>query len=549
MPLPPDLQRIHERLNTDLPYFLAEAPIMVLDKRGALVNFKLNRAQQFIHNRLEEQKKRTGRVRALILKGRQEGCSLYMTARNYHKISRTPGISALLISHQGDATVHLFSMVKRYQSHIDAALRPEEVATNRTQLKLAALESQFYVGTAGNENVGRSSTNQVFHWSEAAYTPNAEAIQDGAMQTVPDMDGTEIVIESTADGPTGLFYNMCQDALHGRGKYQLVFVPWWWMDEYEDKEDDHSALDPQEEEYLAQNLSEYPLPIARKKILWRRNKILEFSGGGGFDKGLRKFCQVYPANPIEAFQSSGKGLFNAGAITAARANKTLTDENAPIIVGIDSAGAGEGADRTIIVARQGRHVLEKIAVPRQPNMDMAVAGVGIQVINRLGAAMCFVDIGYGHGTVDRMHELGYRRQVQGVGFGEGAIRNDVFLNKRSEMICEAADWINGGGVRIPDDDEFHSDLAAIPLDNTTSNGLRYIVPKKDIKKLNNGKSTDVLDAFVLTFAYPVRGNGFISGAVGRNGEIGGANSWKKKDGVKSPLSSVDRTRGGGGGRR
>ena len=544
-PLPPDLQAVHERLNRDLPYFFAEAPIKVLDKKGQLVTFKLNRAQQYIHDKLEEQKRKTGSVRALILKGRQEGCSLYLTGRNYHRVSRTPGVSALLISHEGKATDHLFSMIKRYQKHIEPALCPEEAAANRNQLKLAALESQFLVGTAGNEDIGRSGTNQVFHWSETAYTDNAEAIQDGAMQTVPDLPGTEIVIESTANGPNGLFYNMCQDALHGRGRYQLIFVPWWWMDEYE-LEDDRSALDPSEETYLAQNLGgEYPLPVARRKILWRRNKILEFAGGGGYEKGLRKFCQVYPANPIEAFQSSGKGLFNAAAIVAARANKTLTDEAAPIIIGIDSAGAGEGADRTIIVARQGRHVLEKIAVPRQPNMDMAVAGVGIQAINRLGAAMCFVDIGYGHGTVDRMHELGYRRLVQGVGFGEGAMRSDVFLNKRSEMICTAADWINGGGVRIPDDDEFHSDLAVIPLDNTTSNGLRYIVPKKDIKKLNNQKSTDVLDAFVLTFAYPVR-PGVVSGAVtGMKGGDASVGGWKKKDGGKSPLSSMDRTRGGG----
>jgi hypothetical protein len=544
MTLPPELQAVHDRLNTDLPYFLEEAPIMVLNKQGLLVNFRLNQAQRFIHKKLEEQKKKTGMVRALILKGRQEGCSLYLTARNYHLTTRIPGLSALLISHQGQATQHLFSMISRYHKYTNPLLRPETGAANRTQLKFSDIESQFTVGTAGNEDIGRSSTNQIFHWSEAAYTDNAPAIQDGAMQTIPNLPGTEIVLESTANGPVGLFYNMCQDALHGRGEYQLVFVPWWWMDEYEALFDDGlSELSEEEQEYAVANLGEYTPKRQRAKLLWRRNKIFEFADGGGFEKGVRKFRQIYPANPIEAFQASGEGLFNGGAITAAR-KSTIDDEGAPLIMGVDSAGNGMDGDRTIIVFRRGRRITDFIPIPKQPNMDMAVAGVCIREINARGVDMCFVDIGYGHGTVDRLHELGYRRVVQGVSFSERAMRPDIFLNKRSEMIVGMADWVNGGDVRIPDDNQFHSDLASIPLDRTTSNGLRFIVPTSEIKKLNHGKSTDILDAAALTFAYPVRRS--VSGAVGRRSGAGGGTGeagmagWRKKDGGKSELESRKR---------
>ena len=533
MSLPPELQAVHDRLDTDLPYFMEEAPILVLDKKGHLVKFKLNQAQRFIHKKLEAQRAKTGMVRALILKGRQEGCSLYMTARNYHKVSRQMGMSALLISHQGQATSHLFSMISRYQKHTDPILQPVLGAANRTEMKLSDLESRFTVGTAGNDDVGRSGTNQLFHWSEAAYTDNAAAIQDGAMQTIPDMPGTEIVLESTANGPVGLFYNMCQDALN----YILVFVPWWGMDEYQSLVDDNSEFTEEEQKYSDENFGacaetgqrDYSPKERRLKILWRRNKILEFADGGGFEKGVRKFRMIYPANPIEAFQASGEGLFNGGAITAARKSK-LEDEAAPLVMGVDSAGNGPDGDRTIIVFRRGRRITDFITVPKQANMDMAVAGVCIREINARGVDMCFVDVGYGHGTIDRMHELGYRRVVQAVSFGEGAMRNDVFLNKRSEMICTFADWMNAGNVRIPDNDEFHSDLAVIPLDRSTSNGLRFIAPKAEIKKLHNGKSTDILDAAVLTFAYPVRRQN--TGGPGSSDA-----GWKKKDAGKSPLKS------------
>ena len=149
----------HHRLNTDIPFFFEKAPLIVKNKAGELVTFKLNRAQQHIHNCLEKQLRETGKVRALILKGRQEGCSLYMTGRNYVK-ARQPGRSCLLISHDGKATDHLFSMIKRYQKYINPALRPVEGAANRYQLVLSELESSFSVGTAGNEDIGRGGTHQ-----------------------------------------------------------------------------------------------------------------------------------------------------------------------------------------------------------------------------------------------------------------------------------------------------------------------------------------------------------------------------------------------------
>jgi hypothetical protein len=224
---------------------------------------------------------------------------------------------------------------------------------------------------------------------------------------------------------------------------------------------------------------------------------------------------------------------------AARKNLALTDENAPLIMGVDSAGGGEDSDRTILAFRRGRVFEEYITVPKMPNMDMALAGVVVNEIKKRKVDMCFMDVGFGHGTIDRLHELGYRRVVQAVGFGERALRPDVYMNKRSEMLIEASEWINERGVRIPDSDELHSDLAAVPIDETTSNGLKYIKPKKDIKKLLGGKSTDIFDAFALTFAYPVRKSttGAVNGAVGVDG--GG---WAKKDGGKSPLSSRNRRR-------
>ena len=75
-------------------------------------------------------------------------------------------------------------------------------------------------------------TIQLFHASEAAYWPNAEAHVAGALQAVPDEPDTEIIIESTSAGRLGLFYEMCAAAMRGEGEYILVFIPWFWQREY-----------------------------------------------------------------------------------------------------------------------------------------------------------------------------------------------------------------------------------------------------------------------------------------------------------------------------
>lgn len=62
-----------ERVFGSLPLFAANF-LHIRTKSGQVRYFDLNRAQEYLHSRLEEQLEKTGRVRALILKGRQQGC-------------------------------------------------------------------------------------------------------------------------------------------------------------------------------------------------------------------------------------------------------------------------------------------------------------------------------------------------------------------------------------------------------------------------------------------------------------------------------------------
>src|SRR5690606_30906 len=68
--------------------------------------------------------------------------------------------------------------------------------------------------------------------SEYAFYKDAARISLGLLQTVAEMDDTEIIKESTANGMDNDFYMDWQEAKNGASRYQAIFVPWYWQEEY-----------------------------------------------------------------------------------------------------------------------------------------------------------------------------------------------------------------------------------------------------------------------------------------------------------------------------
>lgn len=104
---------LRQRLKDELPHY-AEACLKIRSKAGRIEPLVLNGVQRFIHERLEAQRKATGRVRALILKARQPGVSTYVGARFFWKVTHGRGLKAFILTHRDQATANLFAMAKRY---------------------------------------------------------------------------------------------------------------------------------------------------------------------------------------------------------------------------------------------------------------------------------------------------------------------------------------------------------------------------------------------------------------------------------------------------
>src|SRR5205823_9894936 len=80
------------RAGLDADYALFAREILrIRTKAGAVAPLAFNRAQSHVHAALEAQRASLGRVRALILKGRQQGCSTYyIGGRRSPRLPRSP---------------------------------------------------------------------------------------------------------------------------------------------------------------------------------------------------------------------------------------------------------------------------------------------------------------------------------------------------------------------------------------------------------------------------------------------------------------------------
>ena len=65
-----------------------------------------------------------------------------------------------------------------------------------------------------------------------SYQSRRGIIASGILQAVPKAPGTEVILESTANGLSGLFCSVCKAAERGDSDYHLIFIPWFWNEEY-----------------------------------------------------------------------------------------------------------------------------------------------------------------------------------------------------------------------------------------------------------------------------------------------------------------------------
>jgi hypothetical protein len=311
--------------------------LKIRPKKGSLTCLHLNRAQQ------EYSRKCTRRN--IVLKARQLGITTYVAARYFIQTITRPGTLTVQVAHNEESAQAIFRVVHRFWEKLPKAMQEGALIRSRAnvrQIVFPKLDSEYRVETA-DDNAGRGMTIHNLHCSEVSRWPRngLETLASLRAAVVPDGD---IVLESTANGATGVFYEEWQKA--GETGYTQHFFPWWFEPQYQEEKWLPQTPTPEEIELVTKH------GLSEAQIAWRRMRW----------KDLRRLAaQEYAEDPVACFLASGECVFDLEAVeqASARSGQPFESEDngrmltwfpptagRRYIIGVDTAGGGSEGDYT-----------------------------------------------------------------------------------------------------------------------------------------------------------------------------------------------------------
>ena len=296
----------------------------IVDEHGKAVRFEPNEEQlDFVDNL---------HTRNLILKARQLGFSTLIELLELDQSIFNANHNGVVIADTLPNAGKLFGKIEfaygKLPDQLQAAV-PLKSKASKSSLEFGH-GSTVYVSTSA-----RGGTVQLLHVSEFGkiarkFPERAAEIVSGAFESVP-ADGV-IVVESTAEGASGPFWDLCELALKRKAEgapetpldWRIHFYPWFAKGAY--------RLDPAlvivsdtEHKYFNKLQAELGITIDPQQRAWYVKK----------KETLRRLMKrEYPSTPQEAFEQAVEGAVFGEEMTAIREAGRITvvplDVNYPV---------------------------------------------------------------------------------------------------------------------------------------------------------------------------------------------------------------------------
>lgn len=300
----------------------------IRDKKGRKVKFKLNWAQRELLQNLHNQN--------IVLKVRQIGCTTFSSILFLDHCFWCSNIASGIIADKRESSEEIFySKVKYALDNMPSWCKDFNQSTNDN-----ARELRFSNGSSYRVSTGlRSGTLQNLHISEfgkicSNHPDTAREIVTGSLNTVA--HDQLVIIESTAEGRGGYFYDYCQiaQALKDTGKtlspmeMKFFFFPWYKHPEYQMSEP--VLIDRDLSDYFDKLEQTLGIELSNEQKHWYAGKKAMLG---------EDINREYPSTPQEAFESANAGLIWGDAIAKARKEKRICylpyDQNALVSVSFD----------------------------------------------------------------------------------------------------------------------------------------------------------------------------------------------------------------------
>lgn len=173
----------------------------IINKDQEAVGFKRNKAQELLEKRKKELKEKYGRVRLIILKGRQMGITTNEAISGLDTAIIKPNQNIGILAQVDKTRDEIFDKVKtaylRLPDHLelnDGKIRVKPNTKYSTKKELEFLENHSKIAVITDS---RGGTRSKLHISEFAFINDAGELLAGTLPSVP--KNGDIIIESTAN--------------------------------------------------------------------------------------------------------------------------------------------------------------------------------------------------------------------------------------------------------------------------------------------------------------------------------------------------------------
>lgn len=287
-------------------------------KDKSTVNFSLNPLQEQITKTINTLKHRRKPIRIIILKPRQIGCTTFFCIHNFDQVYWAENQFCAVIAHKQDKAREIFKEIIKFQyDNLDPSIKFKAYNDAANQIGWRETQSQIVVTSDGH-----GITPNLLHLTEVARMKNPKEMIGEALQGVPKQGG-EVVMESTANGQGGFFYDAWMDSVSNQdGVWTPIFLKWYKAPDYELSWEIGAKLTDREKELLKKHGND---GLTKRNLAFRRWVIEEgFRSRLDEETGLSGellFQQNYPMTPEEAFIApQGICFFNLIALQTMERN-------------------------------------------------------------------------------------------------------------------------------------------------------------------------------------------------------------------------------------
>lgn len=271
----------------------------IRDKSGSLRTMVLNSAQRKVLLAFRH-------IRKIILKSRQQGISTLYLAYNLDDCLFKPGYQAGIQSYGQDEADKLSKRAELMWDELDQGVKDLLGLTLISNNQKGMTFSNGSILKIGNF---RGDTLQSLHVSELGkiakkYPDKAKELKTGAFQAVSTEN--KITIESTAEGRSGLFYEMWikaeANAIQGKElnplEFQAIFLS--WIEDFDCRLQYEVAISKELEQYFHDLEIELDIVLEQDQKWWYAAKKDELG---------EDMTQEYPSTADEAFMSAKDGTY------------------------------------------------------------------------------------------------------------------------------------------------------------------------------------------------------------------------------------------------